>query len=293
MSSRWLDWLRVERGLSQNTLQAYIQDLQALAAFLSQQNLSLYPAEWTLEPLRQFIVDQDEKGYQAATMVRRLACLRGFCRFALKEKWIPQDWSSHLESQKLWQTLPGVISEEEFSKLLCQTEQSPHPLRNRAILELLYGMGLRVSELCQLDLSQIPELADALRIRGKGEKDRYVPWGEYARKAMTLYLKEERPALVAIARSGSFIFLGKRGTPLSRNSTWNILKKLGEDAGLAKEIHPHMLRHSYATRLLENGADIRIIQELLGHADVSTTERYTHVDRKELKENFKQWHPRG
>lgn len=289
----YLHWLQVERGASHNTLEAYREDLENLRGFLEKSGHSDELQKWSLEPLRQFVVHQDVH-YATATLVRRLACLRGLCRFAVREGWLSQDWSEHLESPKLWQRLPDVLSAGEIQKLLQAAEGSRTPLRERCIVEMLYGAGLRVSELVGLRLADLNREQRLLKVSGKGGVERMVPIGDFAFEALKEYVERERPRLAAHqARPPRGVLLGVRGGALSRQHVSLILAELGRAAGLEKSVHPHMLRHTYATHMLENGADIRVIQELLGHADVSTTQRYTHLDKKDLRRNYLHWHPRG
>ncbi|MBF0244557.1 MAG: tyrosine recombinase [Planctomycetes bacterium] len=293
-AATFLDWLRVEKGLSKHTLDAYRSDLDQLADFIAAEGFPQDPSVWTLEPLRRFIVGQDESGYANNTLIRRLACLRSFCSFAVKEGWLAANLAEKLIGPKMWQMLPGVLSRSEVDCLLEACLSSEFPCRDKALVEVLYGVGLRVSEVVGLRLAWLSREQRLLRVRGKGDKDRTVPIGECALAALEDYLENER-ALLAARGSGKKVevFLGARGGALSRQGIYNLLRELGSRAGIAKKLHPHMLRHSYATHLLENGADLRIVQELLGHADVSTTQRYTHLDRGLLREGFMKWHPRS
>ena len=290
----FLDWLKAGRAMADNTIEAYGGDLRRLESFLIAAELPVQLEHWKLETLRRFIVDQGENGHEPATIVRRLACLRCFCRFALREKLLEQDWSLKLESPKLWKKIPGILSHAEIMLLLDACRSSRFPLRDRAILEMLYGSGLRASELASLRVADLRKDDQLLKIRGKGGRERYGPLGEYARESLDEYLRRERPLLVARSQERrAELFISDRGLCMSRQGLYALCRRLGRLAGFEKVVHPHMFRHTYATHLLENGADLRIIQELLGHADVSTTERYTQVDLRGLRANFHQWHPRG
>ena len=290
----FLHWLRGARSLSAHTVDAYGQDLKHLGRVLAADKKSLNPNDWTLEDLEQFTLQHRDEGYELSTVVRRLACIRSFCRYGIREGWLDHHWADHLNSPKLWNRLPDVLSEQEMKDLLEASLSGKTPYRNRAIVEMLYGSGLRVSELVGLKISEIRKEDQLMLVKGKGEKERYVPIGDHAFKSLNDYLKLERPQLVKkgeVIRSD--VWMGIRGKPLSRQNIYRILKDLGKYANLKKKVYPHLLRHSYATHLLENGADLRVIQELLGHSDISTTERYTSVNTKSLRERFQNLHPRG
>lgn len=290
----FLSWLRGARSLSPHTVDAYAQDLKHLGNSLSEQKKSTDPNKWSLEDLEQFTLQQRESGYELSTVVRRLACIRCFCRYGIREGWMENHWADHLNSPKLWNRLPDVLSETEMEKLIQASNSGKTPCRNKALIEILYGSGLRVSELVNLRISHIRKEDQLMLVKGKGNKERYVPIGDHAYQSLMIYLKNERPQLLKkgdVQRAE--IWLGLRGQPLTRQSIYRILRDLGKFAGIQKNVYPHLLRHSYATHLLENGADLRVIQELLGHSDISTTERYTSVNTKSLKERFKDLHPRG
>ncbi len=290
----FLQWLQVERGLGSATLEAYRDDLTELERFLLGASLPLATERWSIEPLRRFIVNESERGLKPATLLRRLACLHGFCGFALREGWAQDDWAEHLVSPKLPLLLPHFLSRGEVEKLLEASAASPQPLRDRALVELLYGTGARAFEVTGLRLSGVDWERGFLKLRGKGDKERLAPIGDPALAALKRYLEEERPLLAARAQGRrEEVFLGGYGRPLKRQGLYNMLQRLAATAGLAKKVHPHLLRHSCATHLLENGADLRVIQEILGHADVQTTERYTHVATARLRERFLEWHPRA
>lgn len=290
----FLSWLRGARSLSPHTVEAYAQDLKQLGQSLLDQNKTTDPNRWTLEDLEQFTLQQRESGYELSTVVRRLACIRTFCRYGIREGWLSNHWADHLNSPKLWNRLPDVLSEQEVEKLLLASTSGKTPCRNKALIEMLYGSGLRVSELVNLRLSHLRSEDRLMLVKGKGDKERYVPIGDHAFASLNIYLKKERPQLL---KKGEIhraeIWLGLRGQALTRQSIYRILRDLGKLAGIQKNVYPHLLRHSYATHLLENGADLRVIQELLGHSDISTTERYTSVNTKSLKDRFRDLHPRG
>ena len=290
----FLHWLRGARALSPHTVEAYGQDLKHLGRILSEDGKSTNPNDWTLEDLESFTLQQREEGYELSTVVRRLACIRSFCRYGIRENWMQNHWADHINSPKLWNRLPDVLSESEVEQLLSASCSGKTPMRNKAIIEMLYGSGLRVSELVGLRLSHIRKEDKLMLVKGKGDKERYVPIGDHAFQSLKDYLSKERPQLIKKGDANrSEIWLGVRGQALSRQNIYRILNDLGKLTGLKKKVYPHLLRHSYATHLLENGADLRVIQELLGHSDISTTERYTSVNTKSLKERFQNLHPRG
>lgn len=246
-----------------------------------------------VEQVASFLVACAEGDQAPASQVRRLACLRSFYRYALSEGWVSANVAQDLEGPKLWNRLPMVLSVKEVERLLLISEQAPWPKRNKALLELLYGCGLRVSELCSLGLADVSFEEAWVQVQGKGNKERRVPLGDPAQRALENYVETERPQLVSKRGETKPLWLGERGGALSRKSVHALVQQWGRDGGLEKPVHPHLFRHSYATHLLENGADLRVIQELLGHADISTTQRYTQVDASRLKREFLNRHPRS
>lgn len=288
----FLHWCRAGRSLSKDTVEAYSVDLRHLHRFLQERSAHERLESWSVDLLSDFLGSQQEQGYELATRVRRLACLRSFCRYAVSQSWLSQNWAEHLDAPKLWQQLPEVVSPQQIQALLKACSQVRLPERERAMVEVLYGMGLRVSELTAMSLSHWKKDEGLLLVRGKGSKERMVPMGDCAAIALERYVMRERPALLQKGGPSSSIWLGMRGKPLKRMSVYAALKKLGLCADLP-HLHPHQLRHSYATHLLENGADLRVIQELLGHADIATTQRYTQVNMSQLKKVFVGAHPRA
>lgn len=290
----FIDYCQIEKALSPNTLDAYRQDLAEFLDFLTAGCSVFDPNGWNADILGDFIQFESKKEYAGTTMVRRLACIRMLIRYLLREKVLLQDASEKIISPKLENNLPHILSKKELERLFNTSDTCKFSLREKALLEVLYGCGLRVSELVTLKLSDIDFEKKWFVVRGKGDKDRFVPVGDPALLALKEYLENERPLLSSkSAKKSSIVFLGDRGAPVSRLRVYNILRSLGEKAGLDRRVHPHMLRHTYATHLLENGADLRVIQELLGHADVSTTQRYTRVSNSGLKKSFARWHPRA
>lgn len=287
----FLQWCRGARSLSEHTVEAYSTDLRHLFEYLQTKRIERFE-QWSLELLSGFLGQQRKGGYELATRVRRLACLRSFCRYGIRQRWLESNLAQDLDSPKLWLHLPEVVSPKGVVDLLSSCQASKLPCRDRAIVEVLYGMGLRVSELCSMTLASVRREEGLLHVKGKGEKERMVPFGDMALDALDDYLKTERPALLQKGGASPRVWLGLRGRPIDRKSVYHILRQIGDRAGI-EGLHPHMLRHSYATHLLENGADLRVIQELLGHSDIATTQRYTQVDMKMLKQVFDRSHPRA
>jgi integrase/recombinase XerD len=288
---RFLNYLAVERGLSVNTLAAYSSDLQEIKGFLNRKGISAWD-ELTRDHISAYIRSAGER-LSERSKARRMAALRSFCKHLQVLGAIRENPAVRITFPKAGLSLPKVLSGPEVGALLQQPD-GVHPLRirDRAMLELLYATGLRVSELTDLQLRQLHLDPGYLVILGKGGKERLVPLGEWAAEALKAYLEEGRGSLL---KGGSLqeIFLNHRGKKLSRQGVWKILKHYALQAGIRQNITPHMLRHSFATHLLENGADLRSLQTMLGHADISTTQIYTHVARARLKEIHQKYHPRG
>lgn len=286
------DYLSFERGLSPRTLDAYQADVRRLIAFAEGRGVT-QPSAVTYDLLRDFVAMLTESGLAAASIARKLSALRALFRFLLEEGVVSTDPSERLESPHPTRRLPQVLSYPEIERLLSAVSpdlESAH--RDRAMLEILYGCGLRVSELIDLRLMGLYLDDGLLQVVGKGRKERLVPVGADARHALRRYLRESRPRLDRGASDGR-VFLNRHGRPLSRMGVWKILRRYVERAGLRKRVTPHTLRHSFATHLLEGGADLASVQEMLGHVDISTTEIYTHVDRSYLREVHRACHPRG
>ncbi|MDP6668783.1 MAG: site-specific tyrosine recombinase [Candidatus Krumholzibacteria bacterium] len=283
----WMDMLLVERNLSSLTLEAYRRDLELLAPH------SPSPLEIGPEELREALSEADKRGLKARSRARLLSSWRSFFRFLLREgerKDSPVDW---IDSPRLPATLPDVLQPGEIETLIDVAGRSrSFPLRNAALLELAYGAGLRASETVDLPLADLFLEEDLLRVTGKGSKQRWLPLGRMARISLENYLKKERPQL-AKPDSPPRVFLNYRGSTLSRVGWWKILKEISREAGLGTRVRPHSLRHSFATHLLEGGADLRSVQEMLGHASIATTQIYTQVDRIYLREVHRSFHPRA
>ena len=292
--SSFLMHVRVEKGLSSNTVTAYKQDLAKFEAFAQKRKLSLEAA--SRDDLVDFLAGLYRQKLESRTVARNLVTLRNFFRFAQVQDLIPADPSINLESPKIRRSLPGYLRLEEIEKLLSQANvKTTLGLRDRAMLEMLYSTGLRVSELIGLRVADLDAKVGCVRCLGKGDKERIVPVGRKALNIIEKYLREARPQLFSKGKkeSSPALFVNRRGVRLSRVGVWKILSGYGRRAGLRVPLTPHMLRHSFATHLLEGGADLRSVQLMLGHADISTTQIYTHVVEERLKQIYKAHHPRA
>ncbi len=286
------DHLSLEAGHSDNTIEAYERDLRRLAEFAASKG-ARDPSQITTALLREFVFLLKDLGLSGATIRRNISAVRTWFGFLAAEGLVDRDPSDRLETPKRWRTLPDVLSVDEMIRLLDAPKvEEPLAWRDRALLELAYGAGLRVSELCDLGLTDLLIGDGLVRAYGKGKKERLVPIGRAVVSAVSVYLHTIRPVLDKGASKGRVI-LNARGEPLSRVGAWGIVKKRTEQAGITKRVTPHTLRHSFATHLLEGGADLRAVQEMLGHADLSTTQIYTHVDRDYLRTVHHKFHPRG
>ena len=287
-------YLRLERSLSANTVDAYLHDVAKLTQYLDSHKINKSPVDIATDDLKGFIVWVNLLGMLPPTQARVLSGLKAFFRFLLMDDQISSDPSSLIESPRLSRKLPDTLSLIEINKLIAAIDLSKtEGSRNKAMLEVLYGCGLRVSELCKLRLSNLFLDVDFIKITGKGNKERLVPIGTVAIKFLNLYIKESRIHLRIKPGNEDYVFLNNRGNPLSRVMVFLIVKKLAEEIGLNKSISPHTFRHSFATHLVEGGADLRAVQEMLGHKNITTTEIYTHLDRDYLRETIIQYHPRS
>ncbi|OHE73600.1 MAG: site-specific tyrosine recombinase XerD [Verrucomicrobia bacterium GWF2_51_19] len=286
----FLTYLSLDRGLAKNTVESYREDLEQVLAFLEKRGVKdwrEFSGEWVAEWICERGVD-----LEPASLARKLSALRSFSKFLVTEK-VCDDVMANFDTPKLFRKLPHVLTSQEVDQLMAAPNVStPIGRRDRAMFELMYSSGLRVSELCNLTFHNL-NLEDAfLRVRGKGSKERIVPIGSKAIQAIRDYLSVGRPILVK-SQTADALFLSQRGDPISRKTFWYNLKQEAKRAGIQKNIKPHSLRHSFATHLLENGADLRMIQELLGHADISTTQIYTHVDATQILKTHHECHPRA
>ncbi len=286
------DHLSLEAGSSANTVEAYLRDLRRLGEFAVAKGVSS-PAGLTRPLLRDFVYLLKDLGLSAASIRRSTSAVRTYFGFLVGEGMIRDDPSDQLETPKQWRTLPDTLSVAEVEALLAApAQEQPLAWRDRTLLELAYGAGLRVSELCGLTVTDLVLTEQLVRVFGKGGKERLVPLGRGVIGVVSVYLHQLRPELDRGAAKGR-VLLNARGEPLSRVGAWGIVKRAAKAAGITKAVTPHTLRHSFATHLLEGGADLRAVQEMLGHADLSTTQIYTHVDREYLRSVHRQFHPRG
>ena len=286
------DFLSLERGAADTTQEAYMRDVARFAAFGRSQAIAT-PAEATPRALREFVFHLKDLGLAPSSIRRTVSAVRTYYRFLVGEGHVSRDPSERLETPSRWRTLPEVLTVPEVERLLASpTLDDALVFRDRAMLELAYGAGLRVSEWIGLRVQDLVFDDQLLRVFGKGSKERLVPIGRSAIGAAAVYLRELRPKLER-GKGKGILFLNARGEPLTRMGAWTILRKHVERAGIEKTVSPHTLRHSFATHLLEGGADLRAVQEMLGHADISTTQIYTHVDREYLRSVHKQYHPRA
>ncbi len=285
----FLDYLSVEKGLSRNTTEAYQNDLENYHAFMEKEKAGGW-GKITRSHIMDFLMHEKKRGLEASSIARRMVAIKVFHRFLVKERLIAEDVTSVLESPKLWKRLPKFLTVQDMDRLLKIFEQEKLPLRDRALLELLYATGMRVSEIANLKLNDFNFDGGFVRCTGKGSKERLVPVGKsamtYCRQYLDKVRTKENP-------DNSHFFTGRNGKPLSRIFIWQQIKKYAKQAGIEKEITPHTFRHSFATHLLEGGADLRVVQELLGHSDIATTQIYTHVSRDRLKTIHAQFHPRA
>jgi integrase/recombinase XerD len=287
-------FLKLEKSLSRNSVEAYTSDIRKLASFLEMQHLELSPSQVELGHLSDFLSWINQLGLGARSQARIISGIRAFYRYLLLEDLIDTDPTALLETPRTGRKLPEVLSVEEIDLILAQIDLSkPEGRRNRAMLEVLYGSGLRVSELTDLRLSNIYFDRGFIRITGKGSKERLVPIGRTALKEIQHYL-QDRNGLPQIAKGHEdVLFLNRRGRKLSRVMVFSIVKDLAASAGIHKNISPHTFRHSFATHLIDRGADLRAVQEMLGHESILTTEIYTHLDRQFLRDAIIRFHPRA
>lgn len=286
------DALGLEEGASPRTIEAYRRDVTRCAAFMRAQGITT-ARDITPAALREFVYHLKDLGLAGSSIRRNISALRTWFRVMIAEGLVQHDPTERLDSPQRWRTLPEVLSVDEITALLAAPQLDERlAFRDRAMLELAYGAGLRVSEWIGLALKDVLLDEGLLRVFGKGSKERLVPIGRSAIGAVAVYLRELRPVLEKGAGKG-VLFLNRQGKPLTRMGAWKILRKYVSMAGIEKSVSPHTLRHSFATHLLEGGADLRAVQEMLGHADIATTQIYTHVDREYLRSVHRQFHPRS
>ena len=289
-------YIVVERGLAKRTAEAYRSDLLCAADFFARRGA----ADWSelgRDDLLDFLEERRVEGMQSTTVARNLIALKMLFRYLADEELVPADVTAVMDGPKLWRVLPDFLTESEVDRLLAAFPSGGNAdaldLRNRTILELLYSTGMRVSEAAALPLAAVDFESEIVRVRGKGSKERIVPVGVPALKLLRRYLEVARPELAAAVPRSPYVFLSNHGRKLDRERIWQVVKLAAERAGITKNIHPHSLRHSFASHLLAHGADLRVIQEMLGHANIATTEIYTHVDSDRLQAIHRKFHPRG
>ncbi len=289
---RFDDFLALEQGASVQTSSAYKLDIARFVIYASVKGAKS-PTDVGARVLREFVYHLKDLGLSPASIRRNISAVRTYFKFLLGEGHVVRDPSERLETPKKWRTLPEVLVVDEIEQLLSAPSlDEPLAFRDRAMLEVAYGAGLRVSEWISLAVRDVLLQDHLVRVFGKGAKERLVPIGRRAIGALAIYMRELRPTLEKGEGKG-ILFLNARGQPLSRMGAWKILRKYVDKAGITKRVSPHTLRHSFATHLLEGGADLRAVQEMLGHVDISTTQIYTHVDREYLRSVHKQFHPRA
>ena len=289
----YLDHIQFEKQVSDHTLTNYRHNILRYVQFLESLGKADNPDKITAKELREFIYLLSELGLESSSLARNLSAVKSFHQFMERESISKSNPTSGIKLPKVRRKLPDTLSVEEIESILDMTDTSIHAgVRDRAMLELMYGAGLRVSELLNLTSQNLYFDEEIIRVFGKGSKERIVPLGEYAIHWIQQYLKFARPNLVKRRGGVEELFVNQRGQKLSRMGFWKIVRKYVDLAGIKKDIHPHTFRHSFATHLLEGGADLRVVQELLGHSDISTTQIYTHIDRQFLKEVYRSFHPR-
>jgi len=287
-------FLRLEKSLSQNSVSAYVNDINKLISFIEVDFPGFFPETIKLFQLRKFVEWMSEKGVSPRTQARTISGIKSFYKFLLIEEVVENDPTTLLESPKIGRKLPDVLTDEEINHLIDSVDLSkPEGLRNKAILETLYSCGLRVSELVSLRISNLHFEQEFIKISGKGEKERLVPISKRAIDEIRKYLFDYRRKLKIDKSSENILFLNRRGRKLSRVMIFTIIKNLAERNNLKKSISPHTFRHSFASALVQGGADLRAVQEMLGHESILTTEIYTHLDREFLRETVNRYHPRA
>lgn len=291
--AQFLHYIQIERGLATNTILSYERDLSQYVLYMSKVEGLLELSEIRRQHIVHYLFELKQKGRAETTIARTIASIRALHQFALREKLSDQDPSVHLDIPKAAKRLPKVLSTTEVESLLdAPNGNDVFSIRNRALLETLYATGMRVSELIRLTVTDTHLSMGFVRCVGKGNKERIIPLGSAATAALQNYFEKSRQVLMKNHRH-DYVFVNLHGKPLSRQGFWKILKQLAQKANIEKELTPHTLRHSFATHLLENGADLRAVQEMLGHADISTTQIYTHVTKTRMKDVYSKYHPRA
>ncbi len=289
----FINYISVERGLAKNTLMAYRRDLTAYCAYLQETEGVTSPEALKHQHISRYMMVQKKKKMEVNSICRSLAAIRMFHRFLVREDLAQEDPTGLVDTPRQWKRIPNVLTHAEVAAMLgAASGRDTQGLRDRAMLELFYASGLRVSELVALRMEDLNLESGLVRCIGKGSKERLIPVGGKALEALAKYFDKARPKLQR-GRPGDALFLSRLGQSMSRQSAWKIIKDCASRAGIKKNIKPHTLRHTFATHLLEHGADLRSVQEMLGHTDIATTQIYTHVDRERLRAVHQQCHPRG
>lgn len=286
------DFLLIERRRAVNTVESYGRDVESFFSWL-QENGDVSPANWSKSIVIDYLKDKREKGKSDTTLRRHLASIRALARLLVRDGYAKEDFTADIAQPAKWKRLPKTLSQEEMSKILLAPDgKTPQAVRDKAMFELLYATGMRVSEIIRLKLNQIELESGFCIVHGKGDKSRLVPIGDAAKDMLADYLGAARQSLLR-ARKSDYVFLTGRGGPMTRQAFWARVKRWAKEAGVGKSVSPHVFRHSFATHLLNHGADLRAVQAMLGHSDISTTEVYTHVDRQKLRGLLDKSHPRG
>ena len=286
------DFLLIERRRAVNTVESYGRDVESFFCWL-QENGDVSPANWSKSIVIDYLKDKREKGKSDTTLRRHLASIRALARLLVRDGYAREDFTADIAQPAKWKRLPKTLSQEEMSKILLAPDgKTPQAVRDKAMFELLYATGMRVSEIIRLKLNQIELESGFCIVHGKGDKSRLVPIGDAAKDMLADYLGAARQSLLR-ARKSDYVFLTGRGGPMTRQAFWARVKRWAKEAGVGKSVSPHVFRHSFATHLLNHGADLRAVQAMLGHSDISTTEVYTHVDRQKLRGLLDKSHPRG
>jgi len=289
----YLAHIKLEKNLSKNTVSSYKNDISAFISYLQNRDLD-DPSVISSNDIGGFFKTLNELGLSGSSSARYFSSLKGFFLYLLKNNYIIKNPIEKITAPKIAKRLPGVLDVNEIDKILSAPDVDDKlGLRDKAMLELFYACGTRVSELIDLKVNDLFFDDEIIRVFGKGSKERLIPIGSSAINWVGEYLKKSRPLLMRKSKSENNLFLNSRGTKLSRMGVWKIIDRYVKEAGIKKEVHPHTFRHSFATHLLEGGADLRAVQEMLGHTDISTTQIYTHIDRDYIKQVHKQYHPRG
>ncbi len=286
------DFLLIERRRAVNTVESYGRDIESFFFWL-QANEDASPTNWSKNTVIEYLKDMRQKGKSGTTLRRHLASIRALAKLLVRDGCVKEDFTADIVQPSKWKRLPKTLSQEDISKiLLAPDDKTPQAVRDRAMFELLYATGMRVSEIIGLKLNQIELESGFCIVHGKGDKSRLVPIGDAAKEMLTEYLDTARLSLLR-ARKSDYVFLTSRAGPMTRQAFWARVKRWAKIAGVGKNVSPHVFRHSFATHLLNHGADLRAVQAMLGHSDLSTTEVYTHVDRQNLRRLLDKSHPRG